>query len=201
MKKEDFLKIGIAEELAVKCEAASLGELKDYVPRSRMDEVNKENKSLKQTVSERDKQLADLEKTNGDNETLKNQLIELQKLNAEQLKAHEAEMSQLKLDNAVEAALTAAGAKNNKALRALLDSGKFKLDGSGKLEGLEEQLKAVRKSDPYLFTEKEQATASFKGFQPGASGDVSPGAGTDISRMTYSEMTAYLAQNPNAKIE
>lgn len=201
MKKEDFVKIGISEELAAKCEAASLDELKDYVPRSRMDEVNKENKSLKQTVSERDKQLADLEKSNGDNETLKNQLIELQKLNAEQLKAHEAEMSQLKLDNAVEAALTAAGAKNNKALRALLDSEKIKLDRSGKLEGLEEQLKAVRKSDPYLFAEKEQATASFKGFQPGASGDVSPRAGTDISQMTYSEMTAYLAQNPNAKIE
>ncbi len=201
MKKEDFVKIGISEELAEKCETASLNELKEYVPRLRLDEVSKENKSLKQTISERDNQLEELKKSSGDNETLKKQLEELQKLNAGQLKNHEAEISKLKLDNAVETALTAAGAKNNKALRALLDSEKIKLDRSGKLEGLEEQLKAVRKSDPYLFAEKEQATASFKGFQPGASGDVSPGAGTDISQMTYSEMTAYLAQNPNAKIE
>lgn len=201
MKKEDFVKIGISEELAAKCETASLNELKDYVPRLRLNEVSKENESLKQTISERDNQLEELKNSSGDNETLKKQLEEQQKLNAEQVKAHEAEISKLKLDNAVETALTAAGAKNNKALRALLDHEKIKLDDSGKLEGLEEQLKAVRKSDPYLFAEKEQEVPSFKGFQPGASGDVSPSAGTDLSKMTYSEMTAYLAQNPNAKIQ
>ena len=111
------------------------------------------------------------------------------------------EMARLKLDNAVETALTAAGAKNSKALRALLDAEKIKLDESGKLSGLSEQLEAIRKSDGYLFAEKGGEKPSFKGFQPGASGDVKPDGETDFSKMTYSEMTAYLAQNPGAKIE
>lgn len=49
------------------------------------------------------------------------QIEELQKKNTEQAKAHAAEMAQLKLDNAVDTALTAAGAKNSKAVKALLD--------------------------------------------------------------------------------
>lgn len=83
-------------------------------------------------------------------------------------------MTQLKLDNAVNTALTAAGAKNIKALRALLDLESIRLDGSGKLEGLEEQLKEVRKSDPYIFIEKEQEKISFKGFQPGQAVTLNP---------------------------
>lgn len=200
MKKEDFVKIGIAEDLAAKCEAASLEELKDYIPRARMNEVSEENKTLKQSVADRDKQLEELKKFSGDNAELKKQLEALQQQNARQVKAHEAEMSQLRLDNAVEAALAAAGAKNNRALRALLNFEKIKLDDSGRLEGLEEQLDAVKKSDPYMFAEKESEPVSFKGFQPGASGDIKPGTEADFSAMTYSELAAYMAANPDAKI-
>ncbi len=201
MKKEDFLKIGVSEELAAACEKASLDELKDFVPRMKMNEVSEENKTLKQTVSDRDKQLETLKKSNGDSAELKKQIEVLQQQNAEEKAAHEKEMAQLKLDNAVENALTAAGAKNNKALRALLDTEKIKLDSSGKLEGLEEQLKEVRKSDPYMFNEKETEPTSFKGFQPGASSDVKPDGKADFSKMTYSQTVAYLEQNPGAKIE
>lgn len=201
MKKEEFVKIGVSEELAAACEKASLDELKDFVPRMRMNEVNEENKTLKQTVSDRDKQLDDLKKSSGDSVELKKQIEALQLANSEQKKAHEAEITQLKLDNAVETALTAAGVKNNKALRALLDPDKIKLDDSGKLSGLSEQLEAVRKTDGYLFKEKDDVAPVMKGFQPGASSDVKPDGKTDFSKMTYSEMTAYLSQNPNAKIE
>lgn len=201
MKKEEFVKIGVSEELAAACEKASLDELKDFVPRIRMNEVNEENKALKQTVSDRDKQLDDLKKSSGDNAELKKQIEDLQKQNAAEKAAHDKEIAQLKLDNAVETALTAAGAKNNKVLRALLDAEKIKLDESGKLTGLSEQLEAVRKTDGYLFNEKNGTAPIMKGFQPGASGDVKPDGKTDFSKMTYSEMTAYLAQNPGAKIE
>lgn len=201
MKKEEFVKIGISEELAAACEKASLDELKDFVPRMRMNEVSEENKTLKQTVSDRDKQLEELKKSSGDSAELKKQIEALQEQNKTEKAAHEKEMARLKLDNAVETALTAAGAKNSKALRALLDAEKIKLDESGKLSGLSEQLEAIRKSDGYLFAEKGGEKPSFKGFQPGASGDVKPDGNTDFSKMTYSEMTAYLAQNPGAKIE
>lgn len=84
MKKEDFTKIGVSEELAAVCEKASLEELKDYIPRTRMNEVNEENKTLKQSLTDRDKQLEELKKSNGDSEELKKQIEALQQQNAEQ---------------------------------------------------------------------------------------------------------------------
>ncbi len=39
MEKEEFVKIGVFEELAVACEKAYLDELKDFVPRMRMNMV------------------------------------------------------------------------------------------------------------------------------------------------------------------
>lgn len=198
MNLEDLIAMGLTEEQAKKVMDSLDG---NYVTKTRFNEVNEENKTLKQTVSDRDKQLDDLKKSSGDSAELKKQIETLQKQNADDKAAYEKEMAQVKLDNAVENALAAAGVKNNKALKALLDTEKIKLDDSGKLSGLEEQLKEVRKTDPYMFAEKEQRQTSFKGFQPGASSDVKPNGKTDFSQMTYSEMTAYLAQNPNAKIE
>ena len=40
MKKEDFLKLGLTEELAVKAAEASTEELKGFIPKNRFDEVN-----------------------------------------------------------------------------------------------------------------------------------------------------------------
>lgn len=168
MKKEEFVKLGVAEDIAVKCEAASAEELKVFIPKARFDEVNAVKKQLEDTVKDRDKQLEDLKKSTGDVDALKNQIADLQKANADQQKAHEDELSKLKLDNAVEAALLAAGAKNGKTVRVLFDESKFKLSESGEVEGLADAIKAVQKSDGYLFTEK-QNQRSFKGFQPGAS--------------------------------
>lgn len=200
MKKEDFVKIGIAEDLAAKCEAASLDELKDYIPRARMNEVSEENKTLKQSVADRDKQLEELKKFGGDNAELKKQLEELQKQNAEQQKAHEAELVQLRLDNAIDTVLTASGARNIKAVRPFIDTAKVKLGENGKLTGLDEQLREIQKTEGYLFAEKQQKQQTFKGFQPGASGDIKPGAEIDTSKMTYSELAAFMAANPDAKI-
>ena len=136
MKKEDFIKLGVPENVAEQCEAALNEEMKGFIPKSRFNEVNEENKALKQSVSERDKQLDELKKSSGDNEALKKQIEDLQSQNAEQKKSYEAQMNQLKLDNAIDTALTAAGAKNGKAVKALLDMTKVALDKDGKLTGL-----------------------------------------------------------------
>ena len=37
MKKDEFVKLGIDEETAKKCEAASLEELKGFIPKARFD--------------------------------------------------------------------------------------------------------------------------------------------------------------------
>lgn len=193
MKKEDLFALGLTEEQAKK----TLDALKDYVPKTQLTEVEQERDNLKAAVAERDKQLETLKKSSGDNAALQQQIADLQKANAEQQTAHEAEIAQLKLDNAVESALLTAGAKNNKAVRALLNTEKLRLEKDGTVTGLSEQVKALQKSDSYLFAEKQQSP-KFKGFQPGASGDETPSV--DTTNMTYSEMVSYLAANPDAKI-
>lgn len=195
MNKEDLIAMGLTEEQAKKVMDSLDG---NYVTKTRFNEVNEENKTLKKSVSDRDKQLEDLKKSSGDNEELKKQIETLQQENANQKKAHEAEMAQLRLDNAIDAALTAAGAKNIKAVRALLDTSKVKVGEGGKLTGFDDLLSAVQKSDSYLFAEKQQKQ-NFKGFQPGASGNVKPGTKVDMSKMTYEELANYIDQNPDAE--
>lgn len=195
MNKEDLIAMGLTEEQAKKVMDSLDG---NYVTKTRFNEVNEENKTLKKSVSDRDKQLEDLKKSSGDNEELKKQIETLQQENANQKKAHEAEMTQLRLDNAIDAALTAAGAKNIKAVRALLDTSKVKVGEDGKLSGFDDLLSAVQKSDSYLFAEKQQKQ-NFKGFQPGASGNVKPGTKVDMSKMTYEELANYIDQNPDAE--
>jgi len=73
MKKEEFIALGITEELAAKAEAASLKELGNYIEKSKYEEVSEENKTLKRSVSDRDKQLDDLKEESGENEELKKQ--------------------------------------------------------------------------------------------------------------------------------
>lgn len=162
MKKAEFIALGISEELAVKAEKVSLEELKGYVEKIKHDETVEENKTLKTQVTERDKQLETLKASAGDNEELKKQIETMKQQNAEQEKAHKAELAQLKLDNAMEAALTTAGAKNSKAVKALLDVSKVKLGEDGKLTGWDDQIKAIQKSDAYLFQTKQQN--QFKGY-------------------------------------
>lgn len=195
MNKEDLIAMGLTEEQAKKVMDSLDG---NYVTKTRFNEVNEENKTLKKSVSDRDKQLEDLKKSSGDNEELKKQIETLQQENANQKKAHEAEMTQLRLDNAIDAALAAAGAKNIKAVRALLDTSKVKVGEDGKLTGFDDLLSAVQKSDSYLFAEKQQKQ-NFKGFQPGASGNVKPGTKVDMSKMTYEELANYIDQNPDAE--
>lgn len=197
MKKEDLIAMGLTEEQAKKVLESLDG---NFVTKTRFNEVNEENKALKQSVADRDKQLEDLKKSGGDNAELKKQIEALQQQNSEQKKAHEAELSRLKLDNAIDSALAAAGAKNAKAVKALLDVSKVKLGDDGKLTGWEEQLAAVQKSDSYLFAEQAKQPI-FKGFQPGAAGDIKPGTEVDTSKMTYSELAAYMAANPDVKLE
>ena len=202
MKKEEFVKLGIDEELAKKCEAASQEELKGYIPKARFDEVNNEKKKLELDVRDRDGQLETLKNSTGDVEAMKKQIETLQADNKVKDEAHAAEIKQLKVDAAIDAALTGAKAKNNTAVRALLkDLDKAELADDGTIKGLAEQIEALQKSDSYLFEAKEAKKTKVKGAEPGESGNDDGDKGVDTSKMTYSELAAYMAENPDAKID
>lgn len=170
MNKEDLIAMGLTEEQAKKVMDSLDG---NFVTKARFNEINEENKTLKKSVSDRDKQLEDLKKSSGDNAALQQQISDLQKQNADQQKAHDEELAKLKLDNAVEIALSGAKARNGKAVKAMLDMSKVKLGEDGKLSGFDEQIEALKKSDAYMFDVQQQQTQQqFTGFQPGASSTV-----------------------------
>lgn len=168
MNKEDLIAMGLTEEQAKKVMDSLDG---NFVTKARFNEINEENKTLKKSVSDRDKQLEGLKKSSGDNAALQ-QISDLQKQNADQQKAHDEELAKLKLDNAVEIALSGAKARNGKAVKAMLDMSKVKLGEDGKLSGFDEQIEALKKSDAYMFDVQQQTQQQFTGFQPGASSTV-----------------------------
>lgn len=161
---------------------------------------------LKTQVGDRDKQLETLKASAGDNADLKKQIEDLQTENATAKANHESELNQLKIDFAVEKALTGAKAKNIKAVKALLELEDAKLDKDGNVKGLAEQIEKLTSGDDtkFLFEAQKQTKQqqNFKGFQPGASGEQKPGEGekVDFSKMSYDELTAYMESNPDAQI-
>lgn len=165
-----------------------------------------EVEGLKTQVGDRDKQLETLKASAGDNADLKKQIEDLQTENATAKANHESELNQLKIDFAVEKALTGAKAKNIKAVKALLELNDVKLDKDGNVKGLAEQIEKLTSGDDtkFLFEAQKQTKQqqNFKGFQPGASGEQKPGEGekVDFSKMSYDELTAYMEANPDAQI-
>lgn len=194
MNKEDLLKLGLTEEQAEKVLSANTEQLKGFIPKARFDEVNNAKKQAEKDLSERDMQLETLKNSTGDIETLKNTIKQLQDENKASKEQYEANISKIKLDNAIDNALGNAKAKNSKAVRALLDMEKIKFENDN-LSGLDEQLKALKEAEDskFLFEEiKEPAKPSFSGVEPGAStGETNPGSGAPE---TYSQMMARLGQ-------
>lgn len=135
---------------------AKLGDTKimvddgNFIPKSRFDEVNNDRQSLKDMLKERDAQLEELKKKAGDSEALKTKIEELQQANETTVNEYEEKLKKQSFNFAVESALAKFEAKNVKAVKALLDLEKIKLDGQSLL-GLEDQVTALKYSDPYLF--------------------------------------------------
>jgi len=178
MKKDDLMQqYGLDEEAAQKIESAWTEALKGFIPKDRFREVNDAKKKLEDDLAARDEQLEGLKKTSGDDGELKKQIETLQKDNAAQKLAHESELNQLRVDRAVEKALSDAKAKNATAVKALLDLKDARAEEDGSVKGLVEQVEKLTGAEEtkFLFaTEQKPAPAAFKGFQPGASSDITP---------------------------
>lgn len=201
MKKEDLVKLGLDEELAKKVADASAEELKGFIPKTRFDEVNTEKKNLETAKVTLEGQLETLKNSTGDIETLKEQIETLQQENKTKDETHAAEVKQLKIDSAVDKALTDARAKNSKAVKALLDLGEAEIGEDGTIKGLAEKIKALTEAEDSKFLFEIDTKKGVKGFKPGEKKDGVPGDKTDTSKMSYDELVAYLAENPETTLE
>lgn len=198
----DWLKTILGEAYSEEIDKKVSEEIgKNFVARSDFNTLNTEKKALADTVKTRDKQLEDLKASTGDVEALKTQIATLQTENATATKAHEAEIKRLKIDTAVELALSAAKAKNVKAAKALLDLDKAELDADGTVKGLADQIKKlVEAPESGFMFETQKQKNNFEGFKPGESGDPAASGGKVPKDMSYDELCAYLAENPNAQL-
>lgn len=159
MTKEELIALGVTAEQAEKI-VQDQGQ--NFVPTSKFQEIQKEKKVLDAQLAARDKQLKDLQDKAGNNKELKDQIKTLQDANKAAEKKYKAELHQIALNNAIDKALTSANARNNKAVRALLDMDGVDLDEDGKLIGVSKQLKKLAEDEGTKFLFKEDNTAGGK---------------------------------------
>lgn len=96
---------------------------------------------------------------------LQEQIEKLQNDNKAAKENYEKQLKDMQFGYSLDAALSGAKVKNLKAVKALLDTEKLAID-NGKILGLEDQIKALKESDAYLF-EGEKTAPTFSGPTPG----------------------------------
>jgi TolA-binding protein len=201
MTKEKLMEWGLTEEQANKVMEGLNG---SFVTKSRFNEVNTELTNAKNTIKERDTQLETLKKSTGDTKALQDQITQLQTDNANQKKAHEAELKALKIGNAVDMALTGAKAKNNTAVKALMADflAKAELADDGTVKGLDDEIGKLTKGEDTAFLFDTSGKAKFKGAKAAEKSDPhNQPAGDDLSKMSYDELCKYMEENPDAVLE
>lgn len=190
MTKEQLIAMGLTEEQASKVMESLNG---NFVTKKRFDELNDTKKQLEKDVAARDKQLEDLKKV--DAAGLQAEIEKLQGENKAAKENFEAQLKQMQLDSAVEKALTAAKAKNTKAVKALLDLEKAELDGET-IKGLDDQIKKLQEGEDskFLFNVEDPGNKTkFKGIKPGEGKD---GSGNDTKPTSLAEaIQSHLSKN------
>lgn len=145
---------------------------KNFVAKSKFDEVTAAKTAAESQVAERDKQLTALKEQAKGNETLQAKIEELQAANTKQKADYEGQIYQMKVDSALKASLTASHAKNAAAVKAMLGMEKYELADDGTIKGLDDALAKVKKENPWAFEEEsKKPTFTFSGFHPGESAD------------------------------
>lgn len=164
MTQEQFEALGIEKSLAKKAADASAKELEGYVSKETYDTTEQERKQLETSANDYKTQLETLKASAGDNEALKQQIADLQTQNQQKETEHQEELKNLKLTNAIKMAI-ASSAQDSDLVAGLVDRKKLILGEDGKVTGLDEQVKALKESKPFLF-KQEQKQTERRGFFP-----------------------------------
>ena len=146
---------------------------KGFVSKADFNAVKTQQKKLEDDLKTRDTQLEELKKATGTADELTAQIAALQEQNRKDKQAHEAEVARIRLDAAVDKALTESGARNNIAVKALLAAflKDAKVGEDGSVKGLAAEIETLAKGEGTSFLFDNTKGAVIKGMKPGEAGD------------------------------
>lgn len=118
----------------------------------RVKTLEAETTSLKEQIAQRDKDLKELKKI--DAQELQTKIAELEEKNKTLQEESNKQLQETRRNLMLENSLMKANVKNSKAIKGMLDLDKITIEND-ELAGLEEQIKALKESDSYLFNIEE----------------------------------------------
>lgn len=176
MKREELKELGLNDD-QIAAVMTSYG--KEVNPlKEQVDSLTSERDNLKQQVSDRDGQLDDLRKNAGKNEELQATIKQLQDDNKAAAAKYQNDLAAKEKGFKIEGALRDAKARNVKAVLSLIDTDKVSVQKDGTLDGLTDQIAAVKQSDSYLFDGETKVDQPIKFGGNFGNGD-NNGAGKD----------------------
>ncbi|WP_338631520.1 phage scaffolding protein [Clostridium baratii] len=182
----------LSEEIKTKYKDIDLVDSANYIEKSKYDEIKKSKKQLEEDIKERDTQLETLKKSVGDNEALKKEIETLQADNKKKDEDYQAELKDLRLNNAIKLALN--GKVHDEDLVAgLIDKSKLLQGDDDKVMGLDEQIKSLQENKGFLFKSDDDSNDPMiitkKTQIP-----------KDQTKMTLAEMMKAKNENPEMEI-
>ena len=149
MKREELKEHGLSEEqinFVMAQNGKDVNALNDKI-----NGLTGERDGLQKQIDDRDEQLTTLKKSAKDNEELQSQIKQLQDENKTAKQNYQDQLAKQNKSFKIEGALRDAKAKNIKTVLPLIDTEKVSVNDDGSLNGLSEQLDAVKKDNSFLF--------------------------------------------------
>lgn len=169
--RDDLREIGIDEESLEKVmtlHGQEVQGLNDKVSQkdSKLNELQSTVDSYKEDNKQKDNELKDLQEKAKNGDDLQQTISDLRQANEDREKERQKEIKELKFNHNLENKLRDVGARNVKAVRALLDSENLKFnDEENEVIGLQDQLEKLRESDSYLFTDSTNSDSQAQSSQ------------------------------------
>lgn len=154
---------------------------KNYVSKAQFNEKNDAYKQAKQEIENLTNDISTLSEANKANEALQSQIKELQDAATQREADYNENIKNMKIDTAITKALSKSGAMNETILTGLLDRTKIAIGEDNTITGIQEQIVALKESDPYLFKQD-----SIKGVVPG---DATPKTHDGITKEQFNKMS------------
>lgn len=156
----------VTDENKAKVEAAKKIFGEKFVAKHRFDEKSEELKKANETIKERDNQLAEFKKFEGDKTALEQKVKELQEANKKASEDYAKSLNLEKRKNAIKRELF--GKVHDESLAvALLDIDKVELGEDGNIKsGFKEQIEKLKTDKPFLFKSEQSAPAKNSNFKP-----------------------------------